>query len=511
MWIILFNVTLVTVLAIISSLSAAVASTTIAGPLMIDQTGSIWLSTGYLAAVGICLPLSGWLGKCYGARFAFLLGLAIFVGASLAAALAPNFPVMLTFRFVEGAGAGIIFPISLTIIQRAFPKTMVVLALSIYVGCGFGIGMILGVLVGGFVGQYMTWPWIFWINVMLGAPSLILTWFFHQETEKEKTPFDLIGYLFFAGFLCSCLLLVTNVKAEWNTKAWSSSFARTFIIVGIVSFILLIIRELRFQNPLIILRLFKQRHFTIGCVALLLIGSLLFGTATTFPAIFEGQLGYQKWEVGLLLMSFGLVLGPVGALVGFITKYINIRYLTVFGLLFLCASCFVQERIITIQSEHWQWTLVLVMRSLGLALSLGPVTSLALVDVAPQDMTCASMLVTFCRQMGGAIGGALVSLIAVYRAEYHNQIYGANVNLQSVAFRNYSEAFAERFQTMSGYSGGEAAKLAKVVIINNVKAQSQISAINDAFFILGCIMVGITVIITVVVIDTMWRQRAAKH
>lgn len=508
-WIILFNITLATALAVISSVSAAIANSSISGPLMINQTESVWLSIGYLATVGMSLPLSSLMGRRYGSKFTFFLGFAIFVFASLCASFSPNFSVMLFFRLLEGAGGGLIFPISLTILQKTFPKEQLSLALSCYVGCGFGFGIIAGLIGGGYIGQYMAWQWIYLLNVVLGIPCLIAIFLFHQESPKDPKapPFDIWGYLAFVAFLSSILMVVTNAKEVWNTLGWGSFFIRTFMAIGVISFILLIIREMRCDHPVIILRLFKQRHFSVGCGALLIVGALLFGTVTTLPSIFERQLGYEKWQIGLILSVFGAVLGPVGALVGYMTRFVNIRILAVIGLSFLMASCFVQERIITIQSEHWQWILVIALRAMGVAFSLGPLTSLALIEVAAEDIPCASMLVTFCRQMGGAIGGSLITLIAVYREEYHSQIYSSNVDIYSPAFQNFTEAFSRRFTSVMGFAEGHAENVARLVATKNLQAQSYISAINDSFFIMGWILFGVTIVVTAIIVWVLTERK----
>lgn len=508
-WIILLNVTFATTLAIISSLTAAVASTSIAGPLMIDSTDAVWLSTGYLAAVGLCLPLSGWMGKSYGAKTTFFLGFAIFVFASLCASFAPNFAVMLIFRLIEGAGAGLIFPISLTILQVTFPKNLIVMALSIYVGCGFGAGIIAGLLLGGYIGQYMAWQWVYWINVFLGLPCLLLTFLFHQETVREKSgpAFDWIGFLFFGGFLASLLVILTNVKASWNTLGWESDFARGFIALGILCFIFLMMREMTYVNPIIRLHLFKQRHFAVGSVLLLLVGALLFGTVTTIPTLFEAQLGYQKWTTGFILAVFGFVMGPMGAIVGLLTRFINVRLLALLGLFLLASSCFVQGIMITVQSEHWQWMLVFVLRAAGVAFSLGPLTSLALVDVKPDDIPCASMIVTFCRQMGGAVGGSLLVLMGVYREEYHRQIYSSNVNMHAPAFQNYVHAFSERYSQIMGFSPDYADKLATMTVVKNVITQAEISAVNDTFYMMGWVVLAGTLVAAAIIAHVLLKAK----
>ncbi|MEI6531278.1 MAG: MFS transporter, partial [Chlamydiota bacterium] len=295
--------------------------------------------------------------------------------------------------------------------------------------------------------------------------------------------------------------------ASWNTLGWGSSFAHILMITGICSFILLMVRALTYVNPIIRMHLFKQKSFSVGCIILFIVGAILFGTVTTLPPLFENVLGYQKSTVGLILVSFGFVMAPTSALVGYLTKFINIRILTLVGLSCLLTSCFMQERIITVQSENWQWVMILMIRAVGVSFSLGPVTSLALQGVALPDIPAASMVVTFCRQMGGAIGASLLLLIGVYREEFHSQIYGANVNIHAPAFQAYTQAFAERFERMRGFSTTESATLAKLIVVKNVKGQAYISAVNDSFFIMGCAVTAVTILVAFIMIPVLLKMR----
>ncbi len=508
-WIILFNITVVTVLAVVSSSSIAIANSSISGPLMIDQTDSLWLSTSYLAAVGSFLPLSGWLGKNYGNKFTFFGGVSIFVLASLLAIFSKNFTFLLIMRIFEGMGGGLIYPISLTIIQQAFPLEKKTLGLTIYLGLGFGLGASIGFIIGGYIGQYKPWEWIFLINVITGIPCLIFTWLFQPESETDKSeqPFDFLGLIFFGGFLASLLILLTNVKASWNTLGWESTFSKGFITASILSLILLIARALSYADPIIKIYLFKQKYFAVGCGILFFVGIFFFGTVVILPPLFEKALGYQKSTIGFIMLSYALIMAPASSFVGYITKFINIRILILAGLICLIISCFIQKWIITVQSEHWQWYIVLIIRALGVSLSLGPVTSLALEKVVSADSPGASVLVAFSRQIGGAIGTTLILLIGVYREAFYSQIYGSNINIHAPTFQAYTEAYGERFERILGFSTTESATLAKLMVVKSVKIQAYISAVNDAYFIMGCIGIVITVIVSSIMIPELLKIR----
>lgn len=506
-WIILINISLATFWAIISAVAAGIANTTISGALIIDSSLSSWIFTSYLMAVGTCLPLSGELADKYGAKCIFFVGLCIFIVGSGAAGFAFNFYSLIIFRIIEGIGAGIIFPLSLTIIAKEFKPAQLPMAMALYMGIGFGLGMAAGFLVGGFFGEFAPWQGLFFMNIAVGIPLLFITWSVHHETEPKKLPpFDFLGFFFFAVFVVSLLLIVTSAKQPWNTKGYTSPLIVTCYFLSSISFVLLIITELRVKRPVVALKLFKEKAFVVSCVTIAIIGVILFGTINLIPDVLEFQLRYEKWKIGLLMLSSGLVFGVVGPLAGFLSKMIDVRLLALFGLVLLAISCFMNMPL-TIHSDQWQFTWMLIVRSIGVAISIGPITALGLSEVPKEILAEGTTLITFARQIGGAFGSSIMGLIIVDRREFHNQMFGAQVDPYSPAFQNVVGQVTYRLKDVAGFTSETATKHAKAALADNIVSQSQMAATNDAYFVIGIVTSLLALVLGWIIIHTLLKKK----
>jgi DHA2 family multidrug resistance protein len=475
-WLVLLNITIATMMAIISSVATNVANTTIMGALI-----------GY--------------------KRIYFTGLSIFLFGSCFSGLATNFHVLLVFRLIEGAGGGLLFPLCLSIIARLFPANKRPVAIAAYTGIGFGIGLTLGFLLGGYCAQYVNWQSIFLVNLIPGIPALLFTWMLHQETPPKKGKrFDIWGYICFAVFLVNLLMAVTSAKQPWNTGGWGSSFILTCLTLSGLGLISTLIIEVKSDNPIIRLSLFKIQSFTLGCLAIIFVGGIFFGSATYIPLYLESDLHYAKSTIGLILIPFGMILGVVGSLLGLLSAKLNMKVISVVGLIILATSCFINQKI-TIQSDHAQIIFVMVVRSLGVSLSLAPLTTLALSEV-PQELSGpASGLITFFRQMGAAFGSATLGDIVVVRQVFHTLMYGSQVQLESPAYTSNVDTYKTLLMASKGFPSEKASEAARVIIAENVETQAHISAINDAYFVMGSALVVILVLIVAQMLLAYFKKR----
>jgi MFS transporter, DHA2 family, multidrug resistance protein len=506
-WLVLLNITIATTMAIISSVATNVANTTIMGALIMNASDAVWITTGFLLMLGTSLPVGPWLAERFGYKRIYFIGLSIFLFGSCFSGLATNYHVLLVFRLIEGAGGGLLFPICLSIIAQLFPANKRPVAIAAYTGVGFGVGLTLGFLIGGYFAQYVNWQSIFLVNLIPGIPSLFFTWILHQETEAKKGKrFDIWGYICFAIFLVDLLIAVTSAKQPWNTGGWTSSFILTCLTLAGVGLVALLIIESRSDNPIIRLSLFKTQSFTLGCLAIIFVGAVFFGSATYIPIYLENDLHYAKSSIGLILIPFGMVVGVIGSVLGLFSARLNMKVVSVIGLVILAMSCFMNQ-MITIQSDHAQIILVMVVRSLGVSFSLAPLTTLALSEI-PQELSGpASGLITFCRQMGAAFGSATLGDIVVVRQVFHSLMYGSQVQLESPAFQSKVDAYKTLLMTSKGFSSEKASEAARVLIAQNVETQANVSAINDAYFVMGSALVVILALIVVQMLFAYVKKR----
>jgi len=484
-WLVLFNLILASTIAIINASAFPIFSSSVDGYLVIDAETGTWLSTMYLMFMASTVPISSWLAERYGYKIIFQVGLFLLGFGCVLCVGIDSFYVMLFGRCLSGIGAGIIFPITLTIINHVFPKTQISFALSLYVAGAFGAGLAFGFWMGGYIPNVYGWKYVFYILMVLCALSMFFTYKFHPSSEEHPVaPFDIIGFFLFVIFACSILVILITVKQQWNTAGWHSDFIRLFIALSVIFFAIFIAYEYKTNDPVFDLSLFKIRSFSIGCLALVFVGSLIFGTITTYGPGLENFFHYSKFKAGLVLIPFGIVLGVVGGVTSILTKYIGLRIPAVLGLLLVAISCFINHKI-TFMSDHMQMQQALITRAVGIGLSLGPLTALSLIHVPNELLTKASAIITLARQLGGAYGGSLIALISLERFPFHMLTFSEQVDVSSTAYQNHLRDLTQHFMRNCGSTLLEAKNQAVLIIADNMKAQANILSANDGFFVIG--------------------------
>ncbi len=484
-WLILANVIFATVIGSISATAGYVADSTIQGALQMSNDDLRWISVSFIMMLGIILPLGIYLARRYGYKTMFIWGLGVFVFGSLLNSLSFDFWSLLISRAIAGAGGGALFPLSIAIIAQTFPKGKLMLPLALYVGLGFGIGSFMGYIVGGYCVQYVSWQSSFFICFILGLISMVAAVLLHKETSPEVShKFDIWGYVAFICFVTNILLILNSAKAEWNSEGWTSPFVITCSILAVLSLLILIPLELKNPYPLIAFSLFKTRSFLLGCITIFFVGAPLYTTQILSVTFLDNDLHYAKDMIGYYLHTLGLTLGLVSACAAFLTRFINIRILTFTGMALITFSCLINPDI-TIYSSHGQLLWMLNLRMVGIALALGPATAYAMSDIAPALAGAASVFVTFARQMGGTLGSLSAQVITIERQEFHNEMFGAQVDTASPAFQAVFRNLQSHLIHNTGASPTEAPQLAESIIRANVLTQSHATSMNDAFFLMG--------------------------
>ena len=484
-WLILANVIFATVIGVISATAGYVADSTIQGALQMSNDDLRWISVSFIMMLGIILPLGIYLALRYGYKLIFFWGLGIFVFGSLLNSLAFDFWSLLISRVLAGAGAGALFPLSIAVIAQIFPKEKLNLPLALYVGLGFGIGSLLGYIVGGYCVQYISWQSSFFLCFLLGLPSLLATALLHQETEPQNVhQFDTWGYVAFIFFVTNLLLILNSAKADWNTEGWTSPFIITCCILAVFSLAILIPLELKNPNPLIVFSLFKNRSFLIGCITIFFVGAPLYCTQILSVIFLDYDLHYAKHMIGHYLYTLGLTLGIASAAAAYLTKFFNIRILALTGMALITISCSINPNI-TIYSSHqqmlWMWNL----RMVGVGLALGPATAYAMSDIAPALGGAASIFITFARQMGGTLGSLSAQVITTERQEFHNEMFGAQVDTASPAFQTVFRNLQSHLIHNTGATPTEAPHLADSIIRAKNSNPVACDCAKRCFFSLG--------------------------
>lgn len=507
-WIVLIGTIISTDMSIIAAIAESLADPYMRGFFAIGVTHNAWIGTIFLLSVVSVIPICMRFGLMFGYKRVFFIGNLVFYVGSLFVGLSPSYPIVLASRVIAGIGAGILLNFCIAYIARSFPKNLLPLALSLYTAFGFGMGYIIGSIMGGLFSQvYVSWQMIFYFTFFVGFIPLGMIFFCFSETKKQEVPpFDFWGYLFFLAFIYSAMMLTMNVKAPWNSNGWYSSFTHTCIIVILVSLIGLIIVELRQKHPLFLLKHFAIRAFSLGTISLFLIGCLLFGTASVFPGMLNESLGWPMYKVGLYMSLFGVFIGVSGAVVGLLSDKIGIRIPTIIGLILVSISCFVQHSF-TIYSEHKDLFIILTLRGIGIGSALGPVTSLALYRINESEVPKAAVLATILRQLGAAFGANILFIISAERYPFHLRHFGSMMNKDSPMYQHVFRNLYTYFVDITGASPLLAEEKAKLHIGDFVSRQARVVADNDAFFIIGIVVSCITVVLAFLMLQKYVRTK----
>lgn len=510
-WLIHLNLTFLTMITAIAVVAPNVAGTLIRGALQLSSDEMRWVGIGYIMMLGLILPLGVWLAERFGYKKIIFMGTIIFILGSLLSAFCWEFYSCLLGRNLLGIGAGMILPLANTILVQVMPRKNLAPALALYIGFGFGVAAGLGYVIGGFFSQYVDWQMIFLFITAASLPSLVLIAILHQETEsKKESRFDFIGFFFFILFIGSLLLVINSGKAEWNTDGWTSPFIVTTSAIGLIGLILLIPWELKHPQPLILLPLLKTHSFTLGSISVAFGAIVTYVTMTIGPILTIQYLKYDFWTGGLIIAPIGLTIGVLAVVGAWLTKIIDIRWITLFGLLLLGIGCYINVDY-TLYSSHKSFLWMYNIRAAGIAFALGPATALAMSEIPKALAGPASILVILFRQVTGTIGTAATETVITQRTQFHNQIFGARMDIQSPRIQQVVNHLSDRFlQNGGAASPEEAQEMALGVIRENVIIQSQITSLNDAFYIIALLIFGVTVLLFLEMISNKMKNSPSE-
>src|SRR5271165_3566092 len=292
-----------------------------------------WVITGYLISNVIIIPTTGWQSSIFGLRRYFVFSQVVFVIASVLCGLSWSLSSLVFFRILQGIGGGAILPVTLTILLEAFPPAEFGMASALY-GIGATLGPAIGPTLGGYLTDALSWPWIFYVNVPLVSLSLLFTYMFiHENREvtakRGSAPVDYWGLVFVAVWLGTLqVVLQEGEKNDW----FQSPFIFWLTVVSALSFVGFLFVELTDAHPLINIRIFKNKNFTLGSMAGAVLGAALFGMLFLVPLFTGNLLNYTALEIGTLLLPAALVSLVFFPVVGRLSSVVDPRILIAIGL-----------------------------------------------------------------------------------------------------------------------------------------------------------------------------------
>ena len=447
-WAIALTVTLATFMEVLDTSIANVALPHIAGSLAASQTEATWIISSYLVSNAVILPISGYLATLIGRKRFYMTCVAMFGISSLLCGIAPNLPLLLFFRVLQGLGGGGLATSEQAILADTFEPAKRGQAFALY-GLAVVTAPAVGPLVGGWITDNYTWRWIFFINVPVALLSLFLTNrvvedppYLQAEVKKARSGLIKIDYTGFAltalAFGSLEVILDKGQEDDW----FGSTFIVVFFVLCVVGLAALISWELRQvrigQKPIIDLRLYRNSTFSLSFVMMFVLGVALYGTTVLIPQLLQTLMGYTATNAGMTLSLGGLATIMCMPVVGILISKVDPRYLLAFGFGITAVALFHMTHISLEMSAAYAARLRF-FQACGLGFLFIPIQTLAYVGVPPGRNNEVAGLTNLARNIGGSVGTALVTTLLARQSQRHQTYLGAHISGSEGAYRSSIE------------------------------------------------------------------------
>jgi len=452
----------------------------------VDDGG--WISTSYLVAEIVVIPLTGWLAQVFSVRRYLIVNAALFVAFSIACAFAQNLNQMIALRAVQGFTGGVLIPVAFTIVITVLPKAKQPIGLALFaVGATFAPAI--GPTIGGYLTENWGWEYIFYVNLVPGIAMIAMLWF---SLDRAPMKLELLKSGDWSGIVAVAIGLAALQTAleEGNKDDWlGSPFIVRLLLIAAAALSLFVWIELTRDKPLLNLKLIARRNFGFGLVANFLLGVALYGSVYVIPVYLARVQGYNAQQIGEVLAWTGL---PQLLLIPFIPllmKRFDPRWLIGVGFALFAASNFLNAWM-TPDYAGAQLMLPNIVRAVGQALAFTPLVAVANGGIEPANAGSASALFNMMRNLGGAIGIATLQTFVTTREQFHSNVLMHSVSALSEATRKRIDDLTQYFLSHGVSDPGAAAHQAIVAIGDTVRGQAFVMAFGDTFYLLGVALVA---------------------
>lgn len=467
---------------------ANVALPHMAGSFSATRDESMWILTSYLISSGIVIPSVDFFSRLLGRKNFYVISVLLFTVASFLCGTATSLGQMVFYRILQGAGGGGIVPLSQAIMLESFPKERRGTAMAIF-GMGVIIAPIVGPMLGGWITDNWSWPWIFFINVPLGCVAAILSknlLFDPPYAHKQKNvKIDGLGFLFLILWLCTLQVFFDKGNnADWFNAAWICWLFSFSCIMGISFFISQIIRK----ETLVDLSVLRNKEFVIGTFIQVIMASVLYASIAILPQFLQSMMGYTAFLSGMSMMPRGIGSLTATIVCAFIADRVDKRMLVIAGLLFLGGSG-VAFGFLNLQIAQLNIMIPNCLMGFGLGLAMIPIINLSMETLTNQQMTNAAGLQNLFKNIGGAIGTSLVATFLTRFSQAHQFMMVGKLSELNPVFIQKFQATASAL--MQYTSPDMAQYMAKYSLYGTLLKQSALWAFMDTFRIFGLLCFGL--------------------
>lgn len=489
-WLVTVSITFGTLMGAIDASIVNVAVPHLTGSLGVTIEQITWVTTGFIIATVMVMPLTGFLARLFGQKRVYMVCLALFVIGSALCGMVRTLPLLVLFRIVQGLGAGALQPTEQAILRQTFPPKEQGMAMALF-GMAVVLGPAFGPTLGGYIVDNYSWPWIFYINVPIGIISLLMVSRFVQEPDdvraalhtmaiRQRKNMDWSGVaLLFLG-----LGTMQYVLEEGNRNDWfASGEIKIITLVAIVSLAALVIRELSARVPAVDFSLFKDVVFTSGT----LIGAVMFAMlmAVTFllPLFMQFLLGFSATQSGLALMPRSLSMLVVMPIVGRIYNKVSPRLVVAFGIVLFAYTAW-QMGHYTLATSKADVVQVLIIQGVAFSCLFIPLTTMALSTIPRHRLSDATGLNSLLRQTGGSVG---LAVFATLLARFSTKSRGDMLSHFSISSPAMAARVAgiQRMLQIRGLDALTARQNAARMIDGQLRQQAMMISFEKLFYLSG--------------------------
>jgi MFS transporter, DHA2 family, multidrug resistance protein len=460
-----------TFMQVLDTSIANVSIPTIAGNLGVSSDQGTWVITSFAVANGVSVPLTGWLMQRFGVVRTFVMSVGLFTVASLLCGLAWSLPSLILFRVLQGAVSGPMIPGSQALLINVFGPAKRNTALTIW-SITTLVAPVAGPVLGGYISDNYVWPWIFLINVPVGAFCLFISWtnLKNQETPTRKLPIDRVGMaLLFLWVGALQILLDEGKDLDW----FNSGIIVLLLLVTVIAFIAWLIWELTEEHPIVDLSLFKSRNFTLGTVALCLGYAALFANIVLMPLWLQSYVGYTATWAGLASAPSGITAVLVSIFMGQLMRRFDPRFLAASSFVLYAVAYFMRASL-TADANFFAFVAPQLVQGVAMGLFFVSLLGVTFDRLAPQKIPAASGLSNFLRITAGSFATSLTTTFWDRRETLHQSHLSDTISVYTPTYQQVLEKLH-----LSGLTDQAAAG----VMTRNMVEQSYLLSSLDLFYL----------------------------
>jgi MFS transporter, DHA2 family, multidrug resistance protein len=453
-----------------------------------SSTEVSWVQTAYLIAEVIAIPLSGFLSRAFGTRLLFAISAAGFTIASFLCGLASTIEQMILWRALQGfLGAGMI-PTVFASAYTVFPRSKFHIVGPI-IGLVATLAPTIGPTIGGYITDAMSWHWLFFINIVPGigiTVGVLALVDFDEPNFALLERFDWWGLIFMAGFLGSLeYVLEEGPQYEWLQDT-SVAVCASICAISAVAFFY---RVLSAEEPIVDIRTFADRNFGVGCLISFCVGIGLYGLTYMYPRYLAEVRGYSALMIGETMFVSGITMFITAPIVGRLMQRVDLRLIIATGLIIFALGSY-QMTWITREYDFYELLVPQILRGIGMMLAMVPTNTIALGTLPPDRVKNASGLFNLTRNLGGAVGLAVINQVLNERTDLHIARLHERVTWGNASATETLNMLTQRLQGM-----GDAALMAMKQLSQIVHRQAVVMGYGDAFFMLTLFYFGLSVLV----------------